>query len=337
MNEPIAPKKRSPLAGISELTKYSAVFAIVFLCMNALRKRLAHYSWSDIGDGLAMVSVSQILLAILITAANFIVLAGYDWIAITYLKKRLPASKLLVGAIVGYAFSNLLGWMLGGTSVRYRLYTRWGFSLVEVITFISVLSITFWLGMFLLAGVAFVILPVDFPNEYKDHLFFAPATYGYLFLTVVFIYLLASALMRRPVRIAGQSIEIPSLKLSALQLIVSAADFALATLVLYVLLPPGISSYSTVLVGYLSAMIVTVILHVPGGFGILDLIVLELLVKDQEHADTASLSITCGVLLFRVIYHLLPGAVAAGLFLREELAWLRRPSAVDPNRTESQT
>ncbi len=93
--------------------------------------------------------------------------------------------------------------------------------------------------MFLLAGVAFVVLPVDFPKEYKDHLYFGPATYGYFFLAVVFAYLLASALLRRPIRIAGQSIAIPSLKLSALQLLVSAIDFALATLVLYVLLPPA--------------------------------------------------------------------------------------------------
>ncbi len=113
-----------------------------------MRKRLSHYSWSDVVEGLSLVSAWQIALAIAITATNFVVLAGYDWIAVTYLKKRLPAGKLLVGAIIGYAFSNLLGWMLGGTSVRYRLYTRWGFSLVEVITFISVLSITFWLGCF---------------------------------------------------------------------------------------------------------------------------------------------------------------------------------------------
>ncbi len=86
-------------------------------------------------------------------------------------------------------------------------------------------------------------------------------------------------------------------------------------------------------------MIVTVTLHVPGGFGVLDLIVLELLVKGQGNADTASLAITCGLLLFRAIYHLLPGAVAAALLLREELAWMRmgRPKIAVPSPSPTET
>jgi uncharacterized membrane protein YbhN (UPF0104 family) len=88
--------------------------------------------------------------------------------------------------------------------------------------------------------------------------------------------------------------------------------------VLYVLLPPGTSNYSTVLVSYLSAMIVTVVLHVPGGFGVLELIVLELLQKDGSEDLSVPLAITCGLLLFRVIYHFIPGFIAAALFLYEE-------------------
>ena len=43
------------------------------------------------------------------------------------------------GCRIGYAFSNVFGWMIGGSTVRYRLYTRWGFSLIEVLAFISVI------------------------------------------------------------------------------------------------------------------------------------------------------------------------------------------------------
>ncbi len=322
--------KRRPNWGIfGELAKYTAVIAIVLVCVNMIRKRLAQYTWADIWEGLTLIPTEQVLLAIAITAINFLVLTGYDWIAVTYLKKQLSLRNVMIGAVIGYALSNLFGWILGGTSVRYRLYTRWGFSLVEVIAFISILSVTFWLGMFLLAGIAFVMLPVDFPQEYREHLYFAPATYGYFFLACIAAYLTATILVRKPLKVGGQSFGFPPFRLSVLQLTVSAIDFALASLVLYVLLPEDTANYSTVLVSYLSAMIVTVVLHVPGGFGVLDLIVLELLDNEETLDSSAPLAITCGLVLFRVIYHLVPGIVATLLFLREELVWLRqsKPSA----------
>jgi len=298
--------------------------------MNIVRKKLSHFTWSEMWEGVMTVPPSQIFLAVVITAINFVVLTGYDWIAVRYLKKKLPLRNIMIGAVIGYALSNLLGWILGGTSVRYRLYTRWGFSWVEVIAFISVLSVTFWLGMFLLAGIAFVMLPVNFPERYQDHLYFSPLLYGYLFLGCVVAYLLATIFIRRPIHIGNQDFAFPPFRLSLLQLSVSAIDFALATLVLYVLLPPGTSNYSTVLVSYLSAMIVTVVLHVPGGFGVLELMVLELLEKDGDPSTSVSLAITCGLLLFRLIYHFIPGLLATFLFLHQEWIWYRSKQALAP-------
>lgn len=319
LNTAPLPAKQPGWGPIGDFAKYTAVLAIVFCCLNVLRKKLAHFTWQDIWEGMMTVPSHQIFLAVIITCINFVVLTGYDWIAVAYLKKTVPLRKIMVGAVIGYALSNLLGWILGGTSVRYRLYTRWGFNWVEVLAFISVLSVTFWLGMFLLAGIAFVMLPVRFPQQFQDYLFYSPALYGYFFLGCVAAYLAATVFIRKPVRLGGQQFAFPPFRLSVLQLTVSAIDFALASLVLYVLLPPGTANYSTVLVSYLSAMIVTVVLHVPGGFGVLELIVLELLRKEGSDETAVPLSITCGLLLFRVIYHFIPGLLATGLFLREEL------------------
>jgi uncharacterized membrane protein YbhN (UPF0104 family) len=316
---------RTPnLGALGEIVKYSAVFAIVIFCLNTLRHKLGHFTWQQLSEGLQNVSTWQICLALLVTAINFVVLTGYDWIAVHYLKKSVPIQKIMSGAVIGYAFSNILGWILGGTAVRYRLYTRWGFTFLEVVAFISLLSVTFWLGMFLLAGIAFVILPVHLPEEYRDHLHFPPALYGYLFLFCVSLYLLASMIIRKPVKLGNQEFTFPPFRLSLLQLTVSAADFALASLVLYILLPDGTANYSTVLVSYLAAMIVTVILHVPGGFGVLELIVLELLTRGANSSSEMQLplAVTCGLVLFRFIYYLLPGLIALLLFLWQEWQFL---------------
>jgi uncharacterized membrane protein YbhN (UPF0104 family) len=306
-----------------EIAKWTAVILIFMFCINILRKKLSDITLSDIWNGIANTPTNQLLLAIVVTAINFIILTGYDWIAIEYLKKKLPWQKIMAGAVIGYAFSNVFGWMIGGSTVRYRLYTRWGFSFIEVLAFISVLSVTFWLGMFLLAGIAFVSLPVQLPEQYAEHLPLTPEWFGYLFLFFVLAYLAAALLVRKPIRIGAQHFSFPPFRLSLVQLSVSAADFALASLVLYLLLPDvGSIGYGTVLVSYIAAMVVTVIVHVPGGFGVLEVIVLDILTKDVPEEQRADLvvGVTCGIVLFRLIYYFIPGGIAGLLFLREEMS-----------------
>ena len=308
-----------------EIAKYTTVFGIIAFCLWIVRAKLKHITWTQIVESVENIPPSQILLAIMITALNFVVLTGYDWIAVTYLKKKLSISKIMVGAVVGYAFSNVVGWMLGGTAVRYRMYRRWGFSFMDIVAFISLLTVTFWMGMFLLAGIAFVMLPVQLPDEYQDKLYFEPIVFGYVFLAVILSYLMATLLIRKPLKIGGQEYSFPPMNLSLLQLVVSAADFALASLVLYILLPDGTANYSTVLVSYLAAMIVAVTLHVPGGFGVLEVIVLDLLTKNEvTPSNELIVAVTCGLLLFRVVYYLIPGLIALVMFLWQEVIFWRQ-------------
>lgn len=312
-------KNESPSWGpIGEIAKYTAVLALMIFSIVLVRKKLAGLTWEQVLDGVATIPMHQIALAILFTAVNFVVLTGYDLIAVRYLKKELPLRRVMVGAIIGYALSNVLGWMIGGTAIRFRLYASWGFRLIEIIALVSILSVTFWLGMFLLAGIAFVMLPVRLPAHYQEALHFSPHLYGYAFLSVVGAYLLATIFIRKPVHIGNQEFAFPPFRLSLLQLGVSATDFALASLVLWVLLPPGTVNYSTVLVSYLAAMIVTVVTHIPGGFGILELVIMELLTKDEDEGSSLKVAVTAALLLFRVIYYFAPAVVAGVLLARQE-------------------
>lgn len=320
-----AVKGESPSWGpAGEIAKYTAVLALMVLSVVLVRKKLQDITWAEVLDGIATIPTSQIALAVAITAVNFVVLTGYDLIAVRYLKKELPLRKVMVGAIIGYALSNVLGWMIGGTAIRFRLYASWGFRLIEVIALVSILSVTFWLGMFLLAGIAFVLLPVHLPEEYQELLHFSPHYYGYVFLGVVGAYLAATIFIRKPVHIGNQEFAFPPFRLSLLQLGVSATDFALASLVLYVLLPYGMVNYSTVLVSYLAAMIVVVVLHVPGGFGVLELVVIELLTKHAPEGGSAKVAVITGLLIFRVIYYFAPAVLAVLLLAWHEWNHARR-------------
>jgi uncharacterized membrane protein YbhN (UPF0104 family) len=311
-----------------EAAKYSAALAIIFFAFYFLRKKLGDVTWEQISTGIQSISTSQLLLALLLTIFNFIVLTGYDWIAIRYLKKDLSWKRIMTGAVIGYASSNVFGWLFGGTAVRYFLYKSWGFQVFEIVAFVSILSLTFWLGMFMLAGVAFVALPVRLPEEYADALFLEPHILGWIFLSVVVLYLLACTFLRKPIRWRDKQFSLPPLKLSIMQLLVSAGDFLIASMVLYVLLPHQGINFSTCLVAYLAAMIVVVTVHAPGGIGVLEVVVIYMLANGDstEESKTLKVAVISGLLLFRLIYYILP-AIVAGILFMWHLARMKKRQA----------
>jgi glycosyltransferase 2 family protein len=343
MSTPIPPAKDLPdpvpdgWKPLREGGKYSATIVVMVVAFYLLREKLSHLDWPMFWQGLKNISVWRIVGAIALVAVNYLILTGYDLIAVRYLKKKLPLRKVMTGAVVGYAMSNVLGWIFGGTAVRYRMYSSWGFSFKEIVAFISILSLTFWLGMFLLAGIAFAVLPVRLPEEIsgiplRRVTLFDPHIWGWIFLIVVASYLAACAWWRRPIRWGQDEFQLPPVSVSSQQLAVSAADFALASATLYILLPAHISNFSTVLVAYLAGMILTVTLHVPGGFGVLDLTLLSMLQTAKGSKEEAA--IAAGLVVFRVIYYFLPALVAGVLFIWNEVEMraiaARAPKIVKP-------
>jgi uncharacterized membrane protein YbhN (UPF0104 family) len=300
-----------------EMAKYTAVLAIMAVAVYFLRKKLADLDWEDFKQGIWTFPRERILFAMFLTVVNYVILTGYDFIAIRYLNKKLSIGKIMTGAVVGYSMSNLFGWIFGGSTVRYRLYSSWGFSLKEIVAFISILSMTFWLGMFLLAGCAFIALPVRLPAWVNDAIPLGPFYLGCLFLVAVLLYLIACVVWRKPIRWGDDEFALPPWQLSAAQLAVSASDFALASATLFVLLPPELTNFSTVLVAYLAAMIVVVTLHAPGGFGILETILIELLIID-DHEQHFKLPLTCALVVYRIVYYFIPGLIGGLLFLWNE-------------------
>ncbi len=79
------------LAG--EIAKYTAVIAIIAFSIYYLRKKLHDITWEQIWTGIREIPPSQLALAVLFTAVNFVVLTGYDFIAVRYLKKNLSLPK----------------------------------------------------------------------------------------------------------------------------------------------------------------------------------------------------------------------------------------------------
>ncbi len=313
---------------LADLAKYSLIIIVVVGAIYFLSKKLGDVTFEEIKNAFFSIPPFNIFLAVVLTCANFCLLTGYDLIAVRYLKKELPVKNVMAGAILGYAMSNVFGWILGGTAVRYRLYRRWGFTPVEIVAFVTILSITFWLGMFLLAGLAFAVMPIHLPEKFEGALFFHHRVWGWIFLAIVAAYLVASAFIRKPIRWKSYRYALPPLSLSILQLIVSAGDFVLASAVLYVVIPPDLTgpdtiNFSTILASYLTAMVIVVATHAPGGVGVLEATIVSVF------PDNATASIFAAVLMFRLIYYILPAIFAGILWSVMEASWSRERRAIN--------
>lgn len=285
------------------------------LALWVLHHELKAYHFSDIIRYSKGIPGHRLFLAFLLTALSYLIMTGYDSLALRYIQHPLSYTKIALASFIGYAFSNNIGLsMIAGGSVRYRLYSAWGLSVLEITKVVAFCSFTLWLGFLLLGGVVFLLEPMVVPEGL--HLPFASAhPLGMIFLALVLAYFLWSALRKRPLRFRGWEFPLPSTRLFLPQISLAVLDWALAGSVLYVLLPHSLeSSYPGFLGIYLLAQVAGLISQVPGGLGVFETVVILLL------PSTSPASAALGSLLvYRILYYLLPLLVAAVLLGAQEL------------------
>src|SRR5688572_2284939 len=74
-----------------------------------LHRELAHLHLRDIFRELRGIPVREIGIALALTAASYWVLTCYDFLALRYLRKRLPYARTVFTSFIAYAFGHNLG------------------------------------------------------------------------------------------------------------------------------------------------------------------------------------------------------------------------------------
>jgi phosphatidylglycerol lysyltransferase len=275
-----------------------------------LHHELRTYHFEDILHALDAVSALYLWSASVLTVFSYAVMTCYDVLAIRYVHYRLSYSKIGLASFIGYAFSNNIGMsMIAGASVRYRLYSAWGLSALQITQVVVFCTLTLWLGFFTLGGVVFIIEPLTIPSAIHLPVNSVRAI-GVIMLTLMLAYGVATKVRKNPIRIREWEVQLPTLNLFAVQLIIASLDWMLASLVLFVLLAPSaVMSYPAFLGAYLMAQLAGLVSQVPGGLGVFETVII-LMLSDRLPANQ-----TIGALLvFRTIYYWLP-LVAASLLL----------------------
>lgn len=283
--------------------KTLAPLAILFLFIAALwllERELQQYHWSDIQQSIAKIPRVRLLGAFLLTVVSYGVLIAYDGLGIFYVKRKLAFPKIMLVSVLGFAVANNFGTLLGGSSVRLRLYSAWGFSAVDIVKLLFVMSLTFWIGLFGLSGFLFIVHPLVIPEQL--HLpVHTTVPLGIILFGITLIYLFLCMTAKKPLRIRGWEIELPNTKLSLLQLLVAGIDLTIAGWILFLLMPESLHiNFVTFLGIYLLALVAAILSHVPGGVGIFELLMIVLLAPPEPQ------DVLGGMLVYRVIYYLLP-------------------------------
>lgn len=274
-----------------------------------LYHKLKAYSIVQIRESLGQISHGRLLASVGLMIINYMILVGYDWLALKAIHKRLSLQRTALVSFIGQAVSYNFGALLGGTTVRYRFYSAWGFSLAEIVRLVLMLAVTFWVGALGLCGLVFLVAPPEIPLELLEKMPLKDVRIlGGVLLCIAMSYLVLCFFVRKPVHIFGREFVFPPPHIAVLQALVAGVDLIAAAACMYVLLPGDLHiSFIQFLPGYLLAQVAVVLTHVPGGVGVFELVILHMTHTPREQVVVAA------VLCFRIIYYILPLLAAAVL------------------------
>lgn len=297
-----AQPKRSRAARIAGVVASLSIFIISLAVLYHL---IQEVSIADVDAAFRKAGQDQLWLAALFTIGSYTLLAGYDALALRQLKVKISAFKMILASFTSYAISFTLGFpILTAGTVRYWIYSSSHVPASKVISLTLIAGMTFILGMATVLGIGLMWQSeaIGHINQLANSV---NRLIGMAVLSGIFVYLVWAAAKRRHVKIRNFVIELPTVGVSAGQLLLGALDVCAAAAVLYVLLPEGHGiAFETFAAVYAFASLLGVASNAPGGLGVFEatiLLAFQSLPKD---------GMIGALLLFRLCYYLAPFILA---------------------------
>ena len=288
----------------SRIKTYAGVAVSVLLAALAgwvLWRTFQRISFADVLAQMRALPAATLAIAALCAASAFTVLALYEIFVVRYVKGAVGRARPMLTAFIAFPLGHAVGQaMLSGGALRYRMYTPAGFSATEVGATVLLANMPYALAFGLLLDISLV-----FAADMLAPMFRVGSQWLFLLGCIGLCkdagYVLMILLRKKPIKLGGWSVNLPSPAMTALQLVVGLADLFLVSTVLYLLLPESVGiGYLTFLGAYLASVLVGVLSHVPAGLGVLESMLLLLL------PDVPPEQLLAAVLMYRVIYEIVP-------------------------------
>lgn len=292
--------------------------ALFGLALFWLHHVISQYRWQDILAHMQAIRTSQLWGAVLLTAAGYGCLTLYDALGLHFAGAKVPYHRLALISFMGYAVGHNVGLnTLSGGAIRFRAYSVLGLTTKQIATVIGFGTLTFCMGSAALLGLSLLseaALSGSVLHLHRSIIMLA----GCALLAIVTAYLTLACRRHEPLRWRTLEIPVPRPSVAFAQIAVASSDLLCAAGVLYVLLPAqadiGFTAFAALFIISIAAGIIS---NVPGGVGVFESVLL--LLFQSVPAD----ELLGALLVYRIIYYLIPFAVALALLGAHEL-WAHR-------------
>lgn len=289
--------------------------AVIGIACYMLYHKLRNIDAAAVFRAMTETEPKMIMLSALSVAAGYFTLTFYDWFAVRTIGRRdVPYRINALAAFTSYSIGHNVGAsVFTGGAVRYRIYSAWDLSAVDVAKIVFLAGLTFWLGNLAVLGMGIAYHP-EAASAINQVPPWMNRILAYVILAGLLGYVVWVWMKPRSVGRGPWSVVLPGGPLTLLQIAIGIVDLSFCALAMYMLVPaePDVG-FVVVAVVFVSATLLGFASHSPGGLGVFDaamLIGLEMM--DQE-------KLLAGMLLFRVLYYLAPFFISVMLLTLREL------------------
>ena len=290
---------------------------IIVAAATVLYRMLRGIQFAEVVVALKATEVSDVLLAGLFVALGYFTLTFYDLFALRAIgANHVPYRVAATAGFTSYSIGHNVGAsVFTGGAVRYRVYSAWGLTAIDVAKICFIAGLTFWLGNVTVLGLGIAYEPqaasaIDQLPPWVNRVI-ALLALGGLAGYVAWVWVKPRVIGR-----ADWVVTLPGGPLTLIQIAIGIIDLSFCALAMWVLLPddPHIDFIKLAVV-FVSATLLGFASSSPGGLGVFDAAMLVALIEfDKEH-------LVAGLLLFRLLYYVIPFALSLVILGIREL-WL---------------
>ena len=281
-------------------------------------------------DAIEATNWQTLIIAGAFVAAGYLTLTFYDLFALRAIgRSEVPYRIAAVAGFTSYAVGHNVGAsVFSGGAVRYRIYSSWGLSVIEVTKICFIAGLTFWLGNATVLGLG--ILDAPQAARALDQLpLWSNRLLALVILATLGGYVAWVWVKPRIIGRQGWQVRLPGGPSTLVQIAIGIVDLCCCAAAMYMLVPdePNLG-FVTVAVIFVAATLLGFASHAPGGLGVFDATMMVALWQfDKE-------DLLAGLLLFRLLYYIIPFVLALMMLgIREALlgrAARRIAAAVSP-------
>jgi len=256
----------------------------------------------ELVDALEATDWRTLAVAGLFVAGGYLTLTFYDLFALrTIGRAGVPYRIAALASFTSYSVGHNVGAsVFSGGAVRYRIYSSWGLSVIDVTKLCFVAGLTFWLGNATVLGLGVLEAPQQ-ASDIDQLPVWLNRGLAIVILAVLAAYIAWVWSKPRVIGREGWKVALPGGPLTLVQIVIGILDLACCALAMYWLVPdePHLG-FIPVAVIFVTATLLGFASHAPGGLGVFDATMMVALWQfDKE-------DLLAGLLLFRLLYYIIP-------------------------------